>query len=257
MLGSARTCLHSVLSLVKVGSRGSSSFPSPQGSHLFHPKLAELSYQLLYCLSANKEFGTPTLRYLRNNHDYFYTQLSAVPFSWLPDYHDDGGESGTLMMCYNQMSWLLRSVAIELKMTLSGNQRSHAHRLASLLMKSSSTGLSQEELLISWGEGQGEGPGEYSSDGRRKILSLLDLMDVSLLDTPTLKLQYFDEGRTEEVVRSCERREEGGVAYTDVKSLHKLLMNELSGLQGAAAVSQKPYIMKVSVSVCVCVCIAN
>ena len=180
-----------------------------------------------------------------------------MPFPWLPDYHDDGGESETVMMCYNQMSWLLRSVAIELKMTLSGNQRSHAHRLASLLMKSSSTGLSQEELLISWGEGQGEGPGEYSSDGRRKILSLLDLMDVSLLDTPTLKLQYFDEGRTEEVVRSCERREEGGVAYTDVKSLHKLLMNELSGLQGAAAVSQKPYIMKVSVSVYVCVCIAN
>ena len=176
-----------------------------------------------------------------------------MPFPWLPDYHDDGGESETVMMCYNQMSWLLRSVAIELKMTLSGNQRSHAHRLASLLMKSSSTGLSQEELLISWGEGQGEGPGEYSSDGRRKILSLLDLMDVSLLDTPTLKLQYFDEGRTEEVVRSCERREEGGVVYTDVKSLHKLLMNELSGLQGAAAVSQKPYIMKVSVSVCVCV----
>uniref|UniRef100_A0A1X7UPB9 Uncharacterized protein n=1 Tax=Amphimedon queenslandica TaxID=400682 RepID=A0A1X7UPB9_AMPQE len=110
-------------------------------------------------------------------------------------------------------------------------------------MKSNTTGLTQEELLMSWWEGQGEVPNEYSNNGRRKILSLLDLMDVLLLATPTLKLQYFDGGRTEEVVRYCER-EEGGVAYIDVKTLHNSLINELSGLQGAAALSQKPYILK-------------
>ena len=153
------------------------------------------------------------------------------------------------MSCYNQLSWILRSVAIELKVTVSVNQRSHAQRLAGLLMKSNITGLTQEELLISWGEGQGEIPNEYSNNGRRKILSLLDLMDVSLLATPTLNLQYFDEGRTEEVVRYCEREEEGGVAYIDVKTLHNSLINELSGLQGAAALSQKPYILKVIMDV--------
>ena len=44
------------------------------------PKLAELSYQLLYVLSANKDTSGPTLRYLRTAHDFLFRHLQHVPF---------------------------------------------------------------------------------------------------------------------------------------------------------------------------------
>ena len=88
-------------------------------------------------------------------------------------------------------------------------------------------------------------------DGRRKILTLLDLICFSSLPLPQLQLQHFDATRTEEVISSCEMREEGsGPVYVNIKMLHRLLVNELNSLQGAAAVSQKQFIMKVHVYMC-------
>lgn len=239
VLGSPKTCLHSVMSFIKVTDHASSP-TTDEGCHMTHPKLAELSYCLLYHLSASKELGQPILRYLRNNHDFFYSQLSHLPFSWLPGYHDDPEGH---MMCYNQMSWVLRCVAIELKMAISSNQKSHAQRLSGVLLKIPNT-LSQEEIMATWGSGFTTVDEQEVGGTRRKILLLLDLLDLSLLTTHPLELQYFDEGRTEEVIKSCEAKE-GEMSYVNVKMLHRLLISELNSLQGTIAVSQKPFILKV------------
>ena len=220
-----------------------------QGCHRTHPQLAQLCYQLLYLLSSDNELSQPTLRYLRNNHDYFYQQLSNVPFPWLQgqgpqDYEEDGTELRSNMLYLNQISWILRSVAVELKMTLVSNQRSHTERLVTSLLSSISSSahmsieLTNQMSASSWSD-------NFGMEGRRKILVLLDLVEFPVASLPPLELKYFDQQRTEEVIKSCETNEEG-VVYVDVKLLHKLLMNELSGLQGAAALAQKPYIVEVS-----------
>lgn len=252
VLGSPKTCLHAVLSLVQLG-------PNPHlpiGCHLSQPKLAELCYKLLYCVCINRELSQASLRYLRNNHDYFFTQLAALPFPWaLRGEGEEEEGSSDVVLYLNQQSWILRAVALELRMTALKNQRSHVQRLTHLLLSSSPL-LDQThpdfEHSISQSVEWPVPESGYSQfhDGRQKLLVLLDLIQFSDLPSPPLELVYFDQGRVEETIRSCEVREEGeDVPFVSVKVLHRLLMNEVNSLQGAAAVGQKPNILKV----CTCV----
>ncbi len=76
VLGSPRTCLHSVLALLDRGVGGRFG-----PACLYEtPRLAEVAYQLLYVLSANKDTSGPTLRYLRTAHDFLHRHLQHVPF---------------------------------------------------------------------------------------------------------------------------------------------------------------------------------
>lgn len=249
-MGSPKNCLHAILSLIQIGADPS----NPIGCHYIHPKLAELCYHLIYLLCDNKELSQSTLRYLRNNHDYFYSQLLHIPFPWLLESQE---VDDTTKMYYSQQAWILRSVAIELRMTSLNNLRSHTQRLVTLLLKSSATlthqlnefDNSMTSQVTAWTDMDHSTDPSLMEDGRRKILVLLDLLSLSSIELPPLQLQYFDQSRTEEVITSCEIKDilgkEGSVTYVNVKLLHRLLMNELNSLQGAVAVSQKPFIIKV------------
>ena len=79
VLNSPRTCLHAVLSLLDkdVDTRNGPSCLQTT------PKLAELSYRLVYCMCANRDTSTPTLRYLRTTRDFLYRHLQHAPFTQL------------------------------------------------------------------------------------------------------------------------------------------------------------------------------
>ena len=76
VLGSPRSVLHAILSLVQHTQEPS----NPIGCHYSSPKLAELCYKVIFQLCSHRDLSTPTLRYLRNSHDFFHSQLSA--FRW-------------------------------------------------------------------------------------------------------------------------------------------------------------------------------
>ena len=253
VLGSLKTCLHAVLSLIHIGGDPNISI----GCHYTHPKLAESCYHLIYLLCGNKELSVTTLRYLRNNHDFFYTQLSHLPFQWTREI-EEGCDPSEVTLSLKQQAWLLCTIALELRMTGLKNQRSHMQRLIMLLLRSITTLTDQYTevdqstyQITEWSTGgkllfETSTEPSLMQDGRRKILTLLDLICFSSLPLPQLQLQHFDAARTEEVISSCEMREEGsGPVYVNIKMLHRLLVSELNSLQGAAAVSQKQFIMKV------------
>ena len=75
VLGSPRTCLHGILSLLQV----SGSDPALAVSKM--PESAELSYQLLTLLSSLSETCDPTLRYLHNSHQFLTTHIGTLPFT--------------------------------------------------------------------------------------------------------------------------------------------------------------------------------
>ena len=81
---------------------------------------------------------------------------------------------------------------------------------------------------------------------RRKILSLLDMIDFTQDYPPTLDLEFFNCGQIEQVISSCEQPAEGGVKYCDIRGLHQILVAELNNLQGAMA-GQRPHIMQVCI----------
>ena len=64
---SQRTCLHAVVSLVDGDS--------------VDPMLAELSFQLIYNLCSNSDTSSAVLRYLRTSNDFFFRNISRLPFT--------------------------------------------------------------------------------------------------------------------------------------------------------------------------------
>lgn len=247
VLGSLKTCLHSVLQLVAIGDNPR----EPSGCQITHPKLAEKCYHLLYLMCVNKNLTGYVMRYLRNNHNYFHVQLSNVPFPWLHELQDP-------VVSLQQQSWILCSVALELRMTLLKNQQSHSQQLVTLLLKSTTLTDQFTDVTLTSGQvpvwstdGHIDFDSSHSLDptgneGRRKILTILDYISFDLLQVPSLQLQFFDSDRTESVIKSCEVRDENDCSYTDVQALRGLLMSELNSIQGAAVVSQKHFILQVS-----------
>ena len=206
VLSSPRTCLHSILALVE-----HSQDPSnPIGCHYGNPKLAELCYKLLYQLCANKDLSTPTLRYLRNNQDFFFTQLSKLPLNVNILADDSNFEEEDLLdtnqiALLHQQAWLLKTVAVELRMTSLTHQRSHAQRLVNLLLnEQTNQNAESSQLANGFAETQFKSDFDFMHEGRRKILVLLDLVDFSDKPMPVLELQYFDQSAMEQAIGSCE-----------------------------------------------------
>ena len=206
--GSPRTCLHSLLALVGHGA----GHPYAGGCHYSHPQLAELCYKVLYQLCCHRDLSLPTLRFLRNNQDFLHTQLSHLPLdpTHLERGHhgdDSNGLPGPAhLSLLHQQAWLLRTAAIELRMTSLNHLRSHTQRLLGLLLsEASSTQPLGGGNIVGVAGGEQERAGfEFVQEGRRKILVLLDMVDFQEHTTPTLEMEYFDLAAVEGVIKMCE-----------------------------------------------------
>ena len=208
VLGSPRTCLHSVLSLVNHGPDPN----NPIGCHFRNPKLAELCYKLLCQMCANRDLSTPTLRYLRNNHDFFFVQLTQLPLKVRSLHHVDGEEpeiediNSLQVALLHQQAWLLKSIAIELRMTSLSHQRSHAQRITNILL-SEQASLATDQGQLASGittELQVRPDSDFFQEGHRKILVLLDLVDFSDKPLPLLEIQCFNQSAMEQAIGLCE-----------------------------------------------------
>ena len=223
ILGSPRTCLHSILSLVEDGRDASSS----TGCHYSNTKVAEFCYKVLYLMCANRDLSTPTLRYLRNNHEYFYSQLVHLPLNsdLLPgDDMDEGeGEGGSVvamdttsdfkrLSLMHQQAWVLKSVAIELRMTSLSHQWSHTQRIVTLLLSgpgsdATDTASGGEGVDIAMGGARLKSDFDFLQEGRRKVLVLLDQVDFADKAAPSLEpLEYPLLAAIEQVVHACEEK---------------------------------------------------
>ena len=124
--------------------------------------------KVIYQLCACSDTSGPTMRYLRTSQDFLFSHLQHMPFS-LPSeaklppssrLHSHYpcilsirvscvrpvpglslgrlslslSLSGNQIAALSQMSWLMKTAAIELRMTSLNRQRSHTQRLVSLLL---------------------------------------------------------------------------------------------------------------------------
>ncbi|XP_014664623.1 PREDICTED: LOW QUALITY PROTEIN: nuclear pore complex protein Nup205-like [Priapulus caudatus] len=243
VLGSPRTCLHAMLALLDRGLGPN----APPGCLYDTPVLAELAYSLIYALCSNKDTWNPTLRYLRSANDFLYTQLQSLPFK------------GEQYLCHQ--SWLLKCIAIELRVTAANRQTSYVQRMVSLLLDDAPTTLQKgvrpegvldsdtllyesDTTLFPFATSR-SGPSITSDQLKRKILSILDSISFKQKYPDPLRLEYFDQQIIEQVIASCEQRSLKGVKYCDVKRLHHILQDELNQIQGSAAIGQRTVITKV------------
>lgn len=256
VLGASKTCLHAVLDLLN---RGVDTHQGPL-CVTETPKFAELAYQLIYSLCANKDTATPTLRYLRTSHDFLYRHLQHLPFKNLVSVNTDEGQPAVPMQTIvSQQSWLLKTTAIELRMTAQGRQRSHAQRLLGLLMGEPSAqavlGMTRVPELVprsleadfsTADTSQAMYPDIGQAQTRRKLLAILESVEFNQDVPPPLQLSYFDATVTEKAISSCEQKaEDSGVMFCNVPVLHKLLMSEITGVQGTATAGQRNFLIQV------------
>ncbi|KAI4886720.1 hypothetical protein NFI96_014775 [Prochilodus magdalenae] len=156
---------------------------------------------------------------------------------------DPGNEIASL----NQMSWLMKTAAIELRVTSLNRQRSHTQRLLNLLLDD------QPHMQHADGEmGMDDESKSVSSflhfdtvsKVRRKLLSVLDAIDFSQEVPEQLQLDFFERTQIEQVISNCEHVNEQGHTVCNVKLLHRVLVAEINALQGMAAIGQRPLLME-------------
>uniref|UniRef100_A0A673G8I8 Nucleoporin 205 n=1 Tax=Sinocyclocheilus rhinocerous TaxID=307959 RepID=A0A673G8I8_9TELE len=234
VLGCPRSCLHAILSLLQRGSEWRSGPVLTKQA----PQLAELCYQVIYQLCACPDTSGPTMRYLRTSQDFLFSHLQHLPFILLEN------EIAAL----SQMSWLLKTAAIELRVTSLNRQRSHTQRLLNLLLDDQphtlhaadgETGMEEESRSVSGFLHFGT-----VSKVRRRLLSVLDAIDFSQEAPELLQLDFFERAQIEQVITNCEHVNEQGHTVCNVKLLHRVLVAEINALQGMAAIGQRPLLME-------------
>uniref|UniRef100_A0A667ZIU8 Nucleoporin 205 n=1 Tax=Myripristis murdjan TaxID=586833 RepID=A0A667ZIU8_9TELE len=234
VLGCPRSCLHAILSLLQRGSeKRSGPLLSRQAPHL-----AELCYQVIYQLCACADTSGPTMRYLRTSQDFLFSHLQHLPFI-LPS---------NQIAALSQMSWLMKTAAIELRVTSLNRQRSHTQRLVNLLLDDQphtqhaadgESGMEEQTRSVS-----GFLHFDTVSKVRRKLLSVLDAIDFSQDVPELLQLDFFERTQIEQVISNCEHVNEQGHTVCNVKLLHRVLVAEVNALQGMAAIGQRPLLME-------------
>ncbi|KAM8751340.1 nuclear pore complex protein Nup205 [Acanthopagrus schlegelii] len=234
VLGCSRSCLHAILSLLQRGTEKRSGPVLTQQA----PHLAELCYQVIYQLCACPETSGPTMRYLRTSQDFLFSHLQHLPFIL----------SSNQIAALSQMSWLMKTAAIELRVTSLNRQRSHTQRLVSLLLDDQphtqhtadgESGMEEETRSVS-----GFLHFDTVSKVRRKLLSVLDTIDFSQDMPELLQLDFFERTQIEQVISNCEHVNEQGHTVCNVKLLHRVLVAEVNALQGMAAIGQRPLLME-------------
>uniref|UniRef100_A0A7N4PRP8 Nucleoporin 205 n=1 Tax=Sarcophilus harrisii TaxID=9305 RepID=A0A7N4PRP8_SARHA len=233
VLGCPRTCLHAILNILEKGTEGRTGPMAVKES----PQLAELCYQVIYQLCACSDTSGPTMRYLRTSQDFLFSQLQHLPFS--------NRECEISML--NQMSWLMKTASIELRVTSLNRQRSHTQRLLHLLLddmpvkpySDGEGGIEDENRSVS-----GFLHFDTATKVRRKILSILDSIDFSQEIPEPLQLDFFDRAQIEQVIANCEHKNLRGQTVCNVKLLHRVLVAEVNALQGMAAIGQRPLLME-------------
>ncbi|XP_069561419.1 nuclear pore complex protein Nup205 [Brachyistius frenatus] len=234
VLGCPRSCLHAILSLLQRGTERRSGPVLTQQA----PHLAELCYQVIYQLCTCPDTSGPTMRYLRTSQDFLFSHLQHLPFI-LPS---------NQIAALSQMSWLMKTAAIELRVTSLNRQRSHTQRLVSLLLddqphtqhaSDGETGMEEETRSVS-----GFLHFDTVSKVRRKLLSVLDAIDFSQDMPELLQLDFFERTQIEQVIANCEHVNEQGHTVCNVKLLHRVLVAEVNALQGMAAIGQRPLLME-------------
>ncbi|OWF55575.1 nuclear pore complex protein Nup205-like [Mizuhopecten yessoensis] len=246
ILGSPKTCLHAILSILEQGV-GSSVGPS-----CLHetPQLAELCYKLIFKLCSNKDTSAPTLRYLRTSRDFLYRQLHHLPYT---------AHSYAQPVASHQ-AWLLKTVAVELRMTSLNRQRSHTQRLMRLLLDDNQDdqskgmnagGVDDTDTLFDRFGDTSMYMSTYSQNKqlrgkqtRRKLLCLLDAVDFTQQYPTPMSLEFFEPAMIEKVIQSTETVGEHGVVCSNINQLHQILTNELNNVQGTVMAAQRHRIVE-------------
>lgn len=216
-----RTCIHSLFAILQ------SSVKSPKTMSI---DVLEAAYNTLYVLCANTDTSEATLRLLRMQSNFFKEHVPLC-FSKVNNGHVE----------LRQMSWLLKTLAIELKVSCATKQLSYLKFLSQLLV-----GVPVEQRIIHDEFNIGDTFKDFGSkssmvESMNKSNLLVDLLTTFNFNVKGIvspEWEYFEKPVLDKLLLSCESQN-----MIDVKRLHKILVDELCAVQGSTAVGQRQGIL--------------
>lgn len=249
ILQTPRTVLHSLLRMLNDGIKART------GTFTLAPKskLLEVGYCLLYQLCSNNKTSEPVLRFLRCCHDFLPRHVACLPFK--P--HKNPSER-------NQMAWLMKIVAIELKICAANKQNGQLQTLVNLMV-----GDQTDEDVRS--DDDDDIINHYVFDPRvldpdfsqslnssisgqkrndQRLLRILNLINFNTETIQRPEWEFFDSSEIETILTRCEVQVNQALRIVDVKALHKLLTDELAAIQGSSTASQRQLVLNEITDVC-------
>ena len=236
-----RTPLHAILSLLAPAEHGS---PTPLLAS--SPHLVTACHRLLFTLISSPVSSEPCLRFLRSS-SYLPSQLATVGPMLAP------GSVHHLRAA----SWLLRSVAVELRVLAVSRQHSQLATLLGLLLDRVEAGSEEEEMGASLYQdttfsqlsrtvpGQAQSRQIDSPASHHRLALVLSCIDTEMEAVASPGWELFDESQVAGVLEQCQvnNTDSGaGELLISVPNLHRILAVELATIQGSAAVNQRAMI---------------
>ncbi|KAK4877381.1 hypothetical protein RN001_009887 [Aquatica leii] len=217
-----RTCLHSIFTILK--SAVSKELQSVR------PTLLESTYHMLYLLSSNFKTSTPVLRFLRQNQKFFQEHLTLCA---------NTANEGVSEL--NQLSWLLKTLAIELKISCTRTQVFYLQQLCSMLVEIPES--TKDDLLDPFSVSHNSNLSKLVESKDDKLLvALINKFDLYVEEVVTPRWDYFDHNMLNALIKNCET--DTNPKLIDVRKLHHMLIDEIGSLHANAAVGQRQAIMQ-------------
>lgn len=213
-----------------------------------YSRLIQNAYQLLHSLCFNSKTSDVVLRFLRSCNDFFCRHIAAMPFR--------NTENGYAL---NQMTGLLKSLAIELKITANNCQVTQFTNMSKLLLGVVQDSYQEEKSVNGHYHSMVNNSTQYgdnsaiflSNNGNRNeqnagllICKLLERVDfeIKFIDQP--KWDFFDNSRISQLLQSCEMSTGSGPKLINIKKLHEILRDELSTVPTTIASGQRQLILQ-------------
>ncbi|XP_052893264.1 nuclear pore complex protein Nup205 [Anopheles moucheti] len=215
-------------------------------------KLMEYAYRLLYQICRNYHTSEVFLRFLRSCNDFLCRHTSSLPF---PDAKNP--------FLLNQMTFLLKSIVIELKLTSERNQATQFETICKILLKIINS-PSVDPVTTGLGDYYTNANMSFSINGttdlsttsiaatkessetaKRLLCILLDCVDFTIkqLEEPTWN--YFNVTVLHELLQSCEMpaSQKTRMRLIDTRKLHDILRDELDSVQ-TIATGQRAHVVQ-------------
>ncbi|XP_037026300.1 nuclear pore complex protein Nup205 [Bradysia coprophila] len=216
-----------------------------------YSRLIQNAYHLLHSLCYNSKTSDVVLRFLRSCNDFFCRHIAAMPFR--------STENGYAL---NQMTGLLKSLAIELKITANNCQVTQFTNMSKLLLGvvqdscqdgKPANDMAQYHSIANNSTQYGDNSSIFLSNNNTNrneqsagllICKLLERCDfeVKFVDQP--KWDFFDNSRIAQLLQSCEFSTGSGPKLINIKKLHEILRDELSTVPTTIASGQRQLILQ-------------
>lgn len=207
-----------------------------------YEEFIEKGYELLYKLCFNQRTSDVILRFLRTSNDFLPRHLKVLPFR--------NSESSHVL---SQMSYLLKTVSIELKVIAGNGQVSRFQLLCEILLGVSNNSV--QDIPLELGHYYTDPLNEHTlgSSGARPrpdqnarllICYLLEYINFELNVLNLPKLTFFDTEKIMKLFQMCEINNNKGPKLVNIKKLHDILHDELNIVQSTIAAGQRIAILQ-------------